>query len=78
MADICDDADVLLETELRFALQARKRHVLPHTGTCHYCEEEVGPGQLFCGKDCAEDFERLQQAHARAGRPHTSSLMPRR
>lgn len=68
MADIADDADALLETELKFALQSRKRHPLPATGFCHYCEEEVGPNHLFCGKECAEDWERLQQAHARAGR----------
>ncbi len=68
MADICDDADVLREAELNFAMMARKRHVLTHTGECYYCEAGVGFQQLFCDKDCAEDWERLQQAHARAGR----------
>lgn len=68
MADIADDADRLLEAELRFSFESRKRHSLPATGYCHYCEESVDAGHLFCGKDCAEDWERLQQAHARAGR----------
>ena len=68
MADIADHADLLLEAELHFAMNSRKRHSLPATGYCHYCEEGVDEGHLFCGKECAQDWERLQQAHARAGR----------
>jgi hypothetical protein len=44
----------LLDREI--ALQKRNP-VLPATGFCHNCNEELGPELKFCNADCRDDYE---------------------
>lgn len=34
---------------------------LPYTGFCHYCDEPVKEGALFCDANCAEDYDWYQK-----------------
>jgi len=64
MADDADRAQVEIESELEHARQAAQARfrVLP-IGHCHNCDEPLGrAGQLFCDRDCAQDFEKRQSA----------------
>lgn len=58
-----DEVDKASKTEA-FLLQnsieaSRKNRELPpnYTGFCHYCDEQLPKGLLFCDKDCAADYE---------------------
>lgn len=66
-----DEIDVANETaELLLKAQiSKKKHsgLLP-AGACHYCDELLPKiGQLFCNRDCSEDYESEQRMRHRAG-----------
>jgi hypothetical protein len=66
--DIADMADGEIEQTLEAHRAVRKPTLKPR-GTCHYCEDTVGLGKLFCpGEDCRNDFEREQRIRAQQGR----------
>jgi hypothetical protein len=46
---------------------ARSAPLLPATGHCHWCDASVSGEAHFCGRDCADDFEREQAAIKRNG-----------
>ncbi len=60
--DQVDQANELAERERTAMAQVRKP-VLPRTGTCHACGEDVSPEALFCDADCRDLWE-LQQRQA--------------
>lgn len=67
--DIVDIANDNAETVLE-AQRAMRKPTLKARGTCHYCEDDVGLGKLFCpGEDCRNDYEREQRIRAQQGRP---------
>ena len=49
------------------ALVMRKTTVKP-CGHCHNCTAPLGSSEIFCpGGDCAEDWQKRQDAHTRNG-----------
>ncbi|WP_249553785.1 hypothetical protein [Shewanella sp. 10B] len=59
MSDKADDADALVELQLRAAMASRQRPVMrPFTGCCYWCGESVESPRIFCDADCRDDFER--------------------
>ena len=74
MSDVADDSDdkITAMTDIGLAL-VRKRMAtrdLQPAGFCHspLCGESVDGNQVFCDKDCAEDWDKAQAAKRRAGR----------
>jgi hypothetical protein len=66
--DVIDVANDAAETMLEAQRSVRKP-VLKPRGTCHFCEDAVGLGKLFCpGEDCRNDYEREQRIRAQQGR----------
>lgn len=60
MANEGDLASVAEEFHLEHSLrlqQAQSAPGLAPKGLCHYCEEDVKPGQIFCDGHCAADYE---------------------
>jgi len=64
-----DDADLASEHLERFeaAALAKRRPVLIPAGRCHYCSEEIGPGALFCGVGCHQDYEHERVTREKQG-----------
>lgn len=67
-----DDADrsderIALTIELGLR-QARSAPALKPIGRCHFCDEATAPALLFCGLDCADDFQAEEEALKRLGR----------
>ena len=63
---MADEADLGSEREerdreiaLKIARQQPTR--LPSTGFCHWCEEKVKKGQIFCNTDCRDDSEKYDK-----------------
>lgn len=67
MNDIADNADKQIEQELARNLAVRKPQ-LEHVGVCWNCQEPLPATQLFCGKECHEDWERIEDAKRRGGK----------
>ena len=69
MADDADRAQVEIEAELAYARQAAQAQFrLIATGHCHNCEQHLErPGQLFCDRECARDFEKRERERAWQG-----------
>ena len=60
--DVADKAFFETESNINYQIQYSKhsrsfRSVKPE-GYCHYCDNEVGGGKLFCNGKCATLFER--------------------
>ena len=59
-----DDADLTqerMEKEMALRLTVR-RPVLPPTGHCHNCDDDLQAGRLlFCDPDCRDDWEKRQK-----------------
>lgn len=73
MADEADIANALADAQLASHLALHQKAVaasaLVARGTCHYCDEEVGPKAHFCdGPDCRRDWEAEQAILRRQGR----------
>lgn len=70
MSDLIDKTDAIIFAEVARGLAAvrRKPGLLAH-GTCHYCDEPVVKGHLFCGVECRDDYDLELSAKMRAGRP---------
>jgi hypothetical protein len=72
MADEADHAHELEQLALSEALARRKPDSrLTPRGSCHNCGEKLAPRkgpkglehvQIFCDKDCADDWETMQNA----------------
>ena len=70
MSDHIDNTDKIIFAEVARGLAAvRSRPALVAYGACHYCDEPLAPGLLFCDVDCRDDYDKEQAAKARAGRP---------
>jgi hypothetical protein len=41
---------------------------LARCGQCHYCSEKVNGDKLFCGSECAADYEYEQKVRKLQGR----------
>ena len=72
MADDADRSDKRIEDTVAAGI-ARVRskltqRMLAAVGYCHYCEEELPPGRLFCDKDCAGDWQYEQDRKRALGR----------
>jgi hypothetical protein len=69
MSDVADRADWRIAQDIKAAMaHARRTPKLEADGRCHYCDEHVAHGALFCNTDCRDDYEREQEALRRAGR----------
>ena len=64
-----DDIDITserMEAEMPRMIEASRRPVGPKPiGICNFCFHPVGPGLVFCDKDCADDYDREQKAKRR-------------
>jgi hypothetical protein len=60
-----DDADraASLQADLNRSAAARRRPEsgLEPVGWCHACGEDLDGERLFCGPECADEWERNQQ-----------------
>lgn len=69
MSDYADRSDTRIAQIVEQGLdQVRRASRMAATGNCHFCDEEVTPGNLFCDIDCRDDFERENRARRLAGR----------
>ncbi|MGS0740423.1 hypothetical protein ACVBEF_01045 [Glaciimonas sp. GG7] len=69
MSDDADRADLRIAAMIQSGLnQARRALGLHSDGRCHFCEESVPNGLLFCNTDCRDDYQKHQAALRRAGR----------
>lgn len=66
MSDDADRAQKWEERHLNDALLLRKP-TLKAIGYCHYCSEDIPPGMIFCGAECRDGWQELQDAKARNG-----------
>lgn len=55
--DIATDRAELEREYLLLAVRRRQSRSLLPLGECYHCGEEVERPRLFCGADCAEQFE---------------------
>lgn len=68
MADEADMAFELQERAVALSLaETRSRNTLAAKGTCHYCDEPVTDGRLFCDHFCQEDWEHEKRMRKLAG-----------
>ena len=69
MADICDQADVAIESNMQRAL--REAELSPKgpaaVGRCHACGHPLEQGRAFCDAECREDWEYVEAAKRRNG-----------
>lgn len=69
MSDIADIAYHVIAAAVRRGLATvRRQGWLMADCHCHYCDEALAPGVLFCNVDCRDDYDKEQAATARAGR----------
>ena len=64
MADVCDQADLAQEENLRHALLNAQAQVvqLKPKGLCYFCREPLELKEaLYCDQYCAEDDAKLQR-----------------
>ena len=67
MADPADrasmDADVLTSATIAgIRAVAGAPALRKPKGRCYWCDEKVGPGEIFCDADCKEDFDKAARA----------------
>lgn len=58
-----DQAEAMLEAQCKF-----RKPTLKAKGACHYCDDALGLGKLFCNTECRDDHEREQRIRAMQGR----------
>lgn len=69
MSDVADRADWRIEKDLEIArAYVKGLPVLVRDGYCHFCDEDVASGRLFCDADCRDDYDKGRSAATRAGR----------
>ncbi|WP_343725514.1 hypothetical protein [Herbaspirillum huttiense] len=69
MSDHADNADHKIYQAIEVGLAAARRApVLQPDCRCHFCEEKVMAGQVFCDIDCRDDYQRHQMLNNRTGR----------
>ena len=70
MSDHIDNTDEIIFAEVASGLAAvrRKASLVAH-GACHYRDEQVVTGRLFCGVECRDDYDQELVAKVRASRP---------
>ena len=72
MADDADNAVVDMEVITAAAIEAARRPASAPartpTGKCHWCDDPVNPGQVFCDEFCLEDHNKRQRAATLAKR----------
>ena len=67
MADLYDQASAREEQDRADAPKVRLP-TLKACGACHYCNEPLHTGMLFCNKECRDDYEAWQDAQRRNGK----------
>ncbi|HWX03202.1 DUF2116 family Zn-ribbon domain-containing protein [Collimonas sp.] len=69
MSDVADRAEWRIAQDIKAAMaHARKTLQLEADRHCHYCDDAVAHGALFCNTDCRDDYQTEQEALRRAGR----------
>lgn len=68
MSDVGDRAEWRIEKDIQNALAHVKKMPLQESdGHCHFCDEDIAHGLLFCNPDCRDDYDK-EQALRRVGR----------
>ena len=70
MADIADkaaDVEQLERDSSLYLAQKRATNRLEPRGACYFCDDKVGPQNLFCDVSCTHLWEREQKARIRNG-----------
>ena len=62
-----DDQAEAAEQRHRDAALAVRKPTLLACGRCHFCDEPLRAGLLFCGLECRDGFEAEQAARRRNG-----------
>jgi hypothetical protein len=69
MADDADIAAPHIESVVAAGIARAKDYKrLVACQRCHYCSSTVGPGQVFCDRDCADDWQHEQDRRKAQGR----------
>jgi hypothetical protein len=69
MSDIADRAIWRIEQDVQNArAYVGKQTMLASDGYCHFCDEQIAHGMLFCNVDCRDDYDKEQISLKRAGR----------
>lgn len=62
--DIADKADARIYNAVTDGIEDARRNIanreLQPCGACHYCNSYVRGKQLFCGKECSQDWEKMK------------------
>jgi hypothetical protein len=62
MSDIVDDSNVIVDMFTEAAVKlARQDHFINRDGHCLFCDESIEPTQLFCNRDCRDDYDKEQK-----------------
>lgn len=68
MSDHADNADSNIYRTIAAGLAAARRApLLQPDCRCHFCDEPIAAGLLFCNKECRDDFEWEFEAMRRSG-----------
>lgn len=68
MADIIDKGNEVADLFLKAALANREKCGLTAAMRCHYCDEDLRAGMLFCDSECSADWHEEQRRKRIAGR----------
>lgn len=68
MSDHADNADSRIYRTIAAGLAAARRApALQPDCRCHFCDEVVEVGRLFCDQDCRDDYEKRRASLRRTG-----------
>ena len=67
IAKIEADRAQVYEERAREQAALLRKPILKAIGFCYNCSDGIGHGMIFCSKDCAEDWQRFQDAKTRNG-----------
>lgn len=68
MADEIDRAQEHEEAMLQAAIASQQNAPrMKPTGSCHWCEEQVEGGLLFCDADCRDEYQRRKEIRRKQG-----------
>ena len=61
MTDIIDQANDLIEREMKMRLAQRRTSVLPPIGECYNCGEHLDGDRRWCDADCRDDHDKRER-----------------
>lgn len=69
MTDEADRSDEKIAAAVEEGIKrVRQQKVIPYTGECHFCGEELNDLKRFCDTFCRDDYDAVQKAKRLAGK----------